>query len=80
MANENGNGSRYPSWKWLTGILVGLLIVIGGYSLSDVRSEVKTLHDKKVDKDAYYRDIDRIGKTMDEMDKKLDRILAKGTR
>jgi len=53
---ENGNG-KGPTWKWLAGILVGILIVVGGYFLGDVRSEVRSLSERKLDKETYYNDI-----------------------
>ena len=68
---ENGNGSKYPSWKWIAGILVGLLIVIGGYtlgtSIGEVKAGILVLQDKKLDKDQYLLD-------MKDMKDKIDCI------
>ena len=68
---ENGNGSKYPSWKWITGVLVSLLIIIGGYTLGNSIGEVKAgilvLQEKKLDKDQYLLD-------MKDMKDKIDCI------
>ena len=68
---ESGNGSKYPSWKWLAGILVGLLIIIGGYtlgtSIGEVKAGILVLQDKKLDKDQYLLD-------MKDMKDKIDCI------
>ena len=65
------NGSKYPSWKWITGILVTLLMLIGGYtlgtSIGEVKAGILTLQDKKLDKEVYHRD-------MDDMKDKIDSI------
>ncbi|MDD5532378.1 MAG: hypothetical protein PHC52_06270 [Syntrophales bacterium] len=77
MASEP-NG-RYPTWKWLAGILVVLLIAVGGYTLggsfSEVKADIKTLQEKKVDKEAYYREFGQLCDTIKTMDAKLDRLL-----
>ncbi|MFA7463243.1 MAG: hypothetical protein WCY59_08890 [Anaerovoracaceae bacterium] len=82
MANGNiENGSKFLTWKWLSVTLVGILILLCGWSMggtfSDVKADMKSLQEKKLDKETYYRDISRIEKTMGDMDLKLDRLLNK---
>jgi hypothetical protein len=85
MANGDGeNGGRFMTWKAIASILISLLIIVGSYALgtalADAKSNIKELQDKKVDKEAYYRDISRLEQTMCEMDRKLDRLLSRDRR
>ena len=58
---DDNEGSRYPSWKWLAGFLVAILLTVSGYSfgtaISDVKANVLLLQEKKLDKEVYYVDM-----------------------
>lgn len=74
MANieTNGNG-KSVTWKWLVGILVGLLFLIAGSVLSGMQADIKTLSREKVDKDQYCRDISEIKESLKDIQKYIRR-------
>jgi uncharacterized protein YpmS len=72
----NGNG-KSVTWKWLVGILVGLLFLIAGSVLSGMQADIKSLRAEKVDKEQYYRDIGEVKTRMENMDGKLDRLIQR---
>lgn len=49
---ENGNG-KYPTWKWLVSILIGVVLLSAGGWIT----RVETKMGEKVDKDQYRLDI-----------------------
>lgn len=55
MAESNGSG-KYPTWKWLVGVLVGILLLTAGGWVSRIESRMT----EKVDKDQYRCDIGEI--------------------
>jgi hypothetical protein len=61
MANDDGNG-KYPTWKWLSGVLISLVLIISGYALGGTLTDMKTDLKAKLDKAEYYRDIRDIQK------------------
>jgi len=65
---ENGNG-KGPSWKYLSCLFIAILIAVGGYFLSEARSDIRSLQKEKLDKETYYQDIKSIN---DKLDKLLD--------
>lgn len=79
MGIEEGDGQdRFASWKWLTGILVAILLAVGSYTfgttVGDIKIDIKALYEKKLDKDQYIRDMTDIKETLQRMDLKLDRL------
>jgi len=60
-----------PTWKAITGVLVSIVLGIGGYAfgttISDVKSEINTLKEKKLDKEQYQSDIQDIKKKVDKI-------------
>lgn len=74
MANieTNGNG-KSVTWKWLVGILVGLLILIAGSVLSGMQSDIKVLKAEKVDKEQYYRDVNEIKEGLKDIQRYIRR-------
>lgn len=72
------------TWKWLVGVLLSLLLLVGGMVIADNRVVVMKNQDKieeikkdKVDKEQYYRDIADIKNTLDKIDLKVDKIREK---
>ncbi len=64
---ENGNGKKYPTWQWLTAILITLVLAMGAWAWNDTRTCIKdnqTSIRQKVDKEQYYKDIDSINKNL----------------
>jgi len=37
----NGDASRFPTFQWVAGILVTIILIIAGSSLSETRSDVR---------------------------------------
>lgn len=74
MANieTNGNG-KSVTWKWLVGILAGLLILIAGSVLSGMQSDIKVLKAEKVDKEQYYRDVNEIKEGLKDIQRYIRR-------
>ena len=74
MANTetNGNG-KSVTWKWLVGVLAGLLILIIGSVLSGMQIDIKVLKAEKVDKEQYYRDVNEIKEGLKDIQKYIRR-------
>ena len=49
---ENGNGSKYPSWKWL----VGVLFFVVAFLVTQGMASLKADNDRKLDRDVYIAD------------------------
>ncbi|MEN6360018.1 MAG: hypothetical protein ABFD59_08180 [Smithella sp.] len=58
---------RFITWSWIAGILLTVLVMFGGYMLTDTRAEIKSLQQVKLDKEDYYRDIDAVKKGIDKL-------------
>ena len=71
MANTetNGNGKGSVTWKWVVGVLVGVLMLIASSVLSGMQTDIKALHQNKVDKDQYCRDISEIKDSLKDIQK-----------
>jgi hypothetical protein len=74
MANTetNGNG-KSVTWKWLVGVLAGLLILIIGSVLSGMQIDIKVLKAEKVDKEQYYRDVNEIKEGLKDIQRYIRR-------
>ncbi len=69
-----GESSRTPTWQWVAGLAISILLLISAAFLSETRSDIKALGLAKLDKDAYYRDIGDINKKFEDVTSKLDNI------
>ena len=69
----NGNGKNGVTWRWMVGILIGILILVAGSVLSGMQTDIKTLHQNKVDKDQYCRDISEIKESLKDIQKFMRR-------
>jgi hypothetical protein len=56
----NGDGKYGPSWKWIVGILAGVLIAVSGTLYTDMRANIAKLQEGKVDKEQYRCDVTEI--------------------
>lgn len=65
MATDENNNGKYPSWKWLVSILMGLLIFFGAQWATDVKARVQRVEENKLDKEQYYRDLSDMRKKLD---------------
>ena len=67
MANgeTNGNGSRFIPWVWLAGTAVTLLISIAGFTLAETRGDIRSLQERKLDREQYYQDMRGINDKLD---------------
>ena len=74
MPNGDG-GLNFPTWKWLAGILIGVLIIAAGYSLAETRNDVRALYDKKMDKEQYYQDMRSLRDSQQCIADKLDDLI-----
>lgn len=68
--------SRTPTWQWIAGLAISILLLISAAFLSETRSDIKALGIAKLDKDAYYRDIGDINKKFEDVTIKLDNITS----
>ena len=75
------NGNKSVTWKYLVGVLVTLLLLLGGFILADNKAlvektqvKIDKLTEQKVDKDQYYRDIGDIKSTLVIIVDKIDKI------
>lgn len=53
---ENRNGRKYPTWQYLAGVLILVVVGVVGWAFTDTRACME----KKVDKEVYYRDVGEI--------------------
>jgi hypothetical protein len=81
MAEMNGNGSKYVSWRWIVGILVVLFFSASGMIIADTRTDVAKVSEKiecvqkdKVDKEQYREDMRNVNRKLDII---LDRLPKK---
>ena len=75
------NGNKSVTWKYLVGVLVTLLLLLGGIILADNKAlveknqvKIDKLTDQKVDKEQYYRDINEIKNGLVIISDKIDKI------
>ncbi len=57
------NGKKYPTWQWLAGLLLMLVLAISAWAWNDTRTCIKdntAAIQLKVDKEQYYKDITEI--------------------
>jgi len=66
--------NEFISWKWIAGILVGLIILAFGGIIADTRQGVSQAQEKiekiqaaKVDKEQYRCDIERVEDKLDKL-------------
>lgn len=69
------NCSKYPSWRWIGITLVSVMIGITGFLYAGLASNITDLSKTKLDKEVYYRDMDRFDDRMDRLEGKADEIL-----
>ena len=69
------------SWKWLVGVLISLVLILGGIVTSDNKTLVEKnqvridrLADLKLDKEVYFRDMVDIRDMLKRIDIKLDKL------
>lgn len=78
MANdENG---KYPTWKWIVGILVLVVMMMSGGYINKLDSEVSALKKEKLDRAQYDCDMAKLETKIDKMDGKLDRLLLRNSQ
>jgi uncharacterized protein YpmS len=71
MVDKNG---KPITWKWIVGVLLTLLLIVGSFAAASVKERADTAHlridvmqEKKVDKDRYECDMNRIEKKLDTL-------------
>jgi hypothetical protein len=74
MAQENGNGNRYPTWRWLAGIVIGILVMIGIGWATSIQGDVKD-HTVRLTKTEIQEE--EVSKRLDRIEIKLDKVLEK---
>jgi hypothetical protein len=67
--------SKYVSWTWIVSVLLGILMLIGGYVLNDTREAICTLRDNKMDRAEYLKDETRRSQEFITVNQKLDDLL-----
>ena len=78
MANdENG---KYPTWKWIVGILVLVVMMMSGGYINKLDSEVSALKKEKLDRAQYDCDMAKLETKIDKMDGKLDSLLLRNSQ
>ena len=65
----------YLTWRFVAEILIILLISVGGYFLTDVRSEVKKVSEVKLDKEQYYRECKERDRNITEIKQGIDKLI-----
>jgi len=73
MSTPVQNGSNFLSYKWLVGILVSILILIGGSFARSISAEVGELRRSDARQDAQ---TEAVFKRLDSIETKLDRVLG----
>lgn len=63
----NGDGKFGPTWKWIVGILITILLLVSAASLGSMKSDISRLQEVKVDKDQYRCDISRVEGKLDKI-------------
>lgn len=58
------NQMKFVSWTWIVSVLLGILMLIGGYLLNDTRETICKLQDGKVDKMQYLEDNRKLEQTL----------------
>lgn len=74
MAEGNKNGKNGVTWKWLVGVLLTLLLLIGGGVMANLQADIKALDRDKVDKDRYDKDQQRVEHKLDYIIGQIDKI------
>lgn len=72
----NGDGLFGPTWRWIAAGMITVLLAAGSALLADTQNNIRTLWEKKVDKEQYRCDQARIE---DKLDKLID-MTIKGRR
>jgi hypothetical protein len=63
--------NRTPTWQYVAGVLLTIVLIIAGSSLSETRDDIKALQTAKLDKESYYNNQREMNKKIDSMDGKL---------
>jgi hypothetical protein len=66
--------SKYVSWTWIVSILVGILMLLGGYVVNDTRATVCRLQDQKVDRIEFERVYSQTNESFKTVSDKIDRL------
>jgi len=45
----NENGSKFPTFQWIAGILISIILIIAGASLSETRSDIRDVRKSTVE-------------------------------
>lgn len=64
--------AKYVSWTWIVGVLLGLLLLIGGFTLNDNRASIGKLQDNKLDRAEYIKDFEQQQLGIARINQKLD--------
>lgn len=65
--DENGNGTRFPTWKWVAVVMLAIVAFGSGLWIRGVDAEIKRLSIDKVDEKQYCRDIQRLEGKIDSL-------------
>jgi uncharacterized protein YpmB len=79
MANGDDK-EKYPTWKWIVGILVLVVMMMSGGYINKLDSEVSSLKREKLDRAQYDCDMAKLETKIDKMDGKLDRLLLRNSQ
>lgn len=67
MTGEHSNGTRYPTWQVIAAVLISILIGLTGYMFAGMATAIADLSRQKLDKEVYFRDMDRLQRKMDKV-------------
>lgn len=77
MANET-NGTKYPTWAWISAVFLGiimLLIGVGLTNMSNTLSSHAAQIQEKIDRETYRTDIADIKSNIGEMRKEVQALV-----
>ena len=80
---NNGNGSKFVSFRVVVGSLAALVLLLAGGVIADTRATIsriqyatECLQREKVDKEQHYRELGEIKSILTRMEDKIDKIKA----
>ncbi len=76
---KSGNGDKFPTFKLLSSILGSLIVLIFGFwfgmFVTEVKADLRDLHEKKLTKSVYMDDIKDIKDSISCINLKMDQVI-----
>jgi hypothetical protein len=67
---------KYVSWTWIVSVLLGILMLVGGFILNDTRATICQIQEGKLDRKEYIKDFEKRNQDIQAIHSKLDQMMS----